>query len=92
MQGAGLVPNKESSMGKVFGTELQQHVGSTGMQMLGLHSQLEPDSKYAPLRGRIEHWHLTNVSETIAAGTSEIQRNIIAVSYTHLTLPTIYSK
>ena len=90
MQGAGLVPNKESSMGKVFGTELQQHVGSTGMQMLGLHSQLEPDSKYAPLRGRIEHWHLTNVSETIAAGTSEIQRNIIAtrglgsVSYTHL--------
>ena len=78
MQGAGLVPNKESSMGKVFGTELQQHVGSTGMQMLGLHSQLEPDSKYAPLRGRIEHWHLTNVSETIAAGTSEIQRNIIA--------------
>ena len=78
MQGEGLVPNKESSMGKVFGTELQQHVGSTGMQMLGLHSQLEPDSKYAPLRGRIEHWHLTNVSETIAAGTSEIQRNIIA--------------
>ena len=78
MQGAGLVPNKESSMGKVFGTELQQHVGSTGMQMLGLHSQLEPDSKYAPLRCRIEHWHLTNVSETIAAGTSEIQRNIIA--------------
>ena len=78
MQGEGLVPNKESSMGKVVGTELQQHLSETGMQMLGLHGQLEPGSKYAPLEGRIEHMHLTNVSETIQAGTSEIQRNIIA--------------
>ena len=78
MQGEGLVPNKESSMGKVFGTELQQHLTETGMQMLGLHGQLEPGSKYAPLEGRIEHLHLANISETIAAGTSEIQRNIIA--------------
>ena len=78
MQGEGLVPNKESSMGKVVGTELQQHLSETGMQMLGLHGQLEPGSKYAPLDGRIEHMHLTNVSETIQAGTSEIQRKIIA--------------
>lgn len=78
MQGEGLVPNKESSMGKVVGTELQQHLTETGMQMLGLHGQLEPGSKHAPLQGRIEHMYLTNVSETIAAGTSEIQRNIIA--------------
>jgi alkylation response protein AidB-like acyl-CoA dehydrogenase len=78
MQGAGLVPNKESSMGKVFGTELQQHVSAVGMQMLGMHSQLASGSKYAPLQGRVQHWHLSNVSETIAAGTSEIQRNIIA--------------
>ena len=78
MQGEGLVPNKESSMGKVVGTELQQHLSETGMQMLGLLGQLEPGSKYAPLDGRIEHMHLTNVSETIQAGTSEIQRNIIA--------------
>ncbi|PZC42211.1 MAG: acyl-CoA dehydrogenase [Chloroflexi bacterium] len=78
MQGEGLVPNKESSMGKVVGTELQQHLSETGMQMLGLHGQLEPGSKFAPMQGRIEHMHLTNVSETIQAGTSEIQRNIIA--------------
>ncbi len=78
MQGEGLVPNKESSMGKIVGTELQQHLSETGMQMLGLHGQLEPGSKYAPMQGRIEHMYLTNVSETIQAGTSEIQRNIIA--------------
>ena len=78
MQSQGLVPNKEASMGKVLGTELQQHVSDTGMQMLGMHGQLEPGSKYAPLQGRIEHMYLADVSQTIQAGTSEIQRNIIA--------------
>ena len=78
MQSQGLVPNREASMGKVFGTELQQHVAATGMTILGLYGQLEPDSKYAPLQGRIEQSYMTSVSATIAAGTSEIQRNIIA--------------
>ena len=78
MQGQGLVPNKEASMGKVLGTELQQHVSETGMHMLGMHGQLEPGSKHVPLQGKIEHMYLTDVSQTIQAGTSEIQRNIIA--------------
>ena len=78
MQGQGLVPNKEASMGKVLGTELQQHVSETGMHMLGMHGQLEPGSKHAPLEGKVEHMYLTDVSQTIQAGTSEIQRNIIA--------------
>ena len=78
MQSQGQVPNKEASMGKVFGTELQQHVASTGMHLLGLYGQLEPESKYAPLGGWIERGYMTAVSATIAAGTSEIQRNIIA--------------
>ena len=78
MQSQGLVPNKEASMGKVLGTELQQHVSYTGMQMLGMHGQLGPRSSHAPLKGRIEHMYLTDVSQTIQAGTSEINRNIIA--------------
>ena len=78
MQSQGLVPNKEASMGKVLGTELQQHVSYTGMQMLGMHGQLGAGSIHAPLKGRIEHMYLTDVSQTIQAGTSEINRNIIA--------------
>ena len=78
MQGQGLVPNKEASMGKVLGTELQQHVSETGMHMLVMHGELEPGSKHAPLEGKVEHMYLTDVSQTIQAGTSEIQRNIIA--------------
>ena len=78
MQSQGTVPNKEASMGKVLGTELQQHLAIAGVELLGLYGQLEPGSKYAPLSGRIERNYLTSVSATIAAGTSEIQRNIIA--------------
>jgi alkylation response protein AidB-like acyl-CoA dehydrogenase len=39
---------------------------------------LEFNTKWAPLRGKIERLYLTSVSGTIAGGTSEIQRNIIA--------------
>ena len=78
MQSQGLVPNKEASMGKVLGTELQQRVAETGMELLGLYGQLEPGSKHAALQGRIERSYLNSTSATIAAGTSEIQRMIIA--------------
>ena len=77
MQGQGLVPKMESSMGKFFGTELQQKIARTGMEILGLYGQLGPDSKYARLQGRIQQSYMTTVSATLAAGTSEIPRNII---------------
>ena len=78
MQSQDLVPNMESSMGKFFGTELQQKVARAGMEILGLYGQLAPNSKYTRLQGRIEQAYMTTISGTIAAGTSEIQRNIIA--------------
>ena len=78
MQGQGLVPNKEASMSKVFGTETLQRVTATGMELLGLYGQLRASDKWAPLMGRVpEHW-MHSFSHTIAAGTSEVQRNIIA--------------
>ena len=78
MQGQGLVPNKEASMSKVFGSETLQRVTSTGLEILGLFGQLRPGDKWAPLNGRIpENW-MFSFSHTIAAGTSEVQRNIIA--------------
>ncbi len=78
MQGEGLVPNKEASMSKVFGSETLQRVASTCMEVLGLYGQLRPGDRWAPLNGRVpENW-MYSFSHTIAAGTSEVQRNIIA--------------
>ena len=78
MQSKGLVPNSEASVSKVFGSELQRQMGITGMRVLGMAGQVEPPSKYAPLRGRVERWALAAPSYTIAGGTSEVNRNIIA--------------
>tara|TARA_B100000446_G_C10489644_1_gene319111 strand:- start:597 stop:1136 length:540 start_codon:yes stop_codon:yes gene_type:complete len=78
MQSKGEVPNKESSMSKLFGTVLEQKVADLGMKILGLYGQLGPKSKHNKLQGKIEQEYLSTVSATIAAGTSEIQRGIIA--------------
>ena len=63
---------------KAFASELSQRMAQVGMDLLGLYGQLKPGSKWAPLQGQIENMYLTSISSTIAAGTSEIQRNIIA--------------
>ena len=78
MQGQNLVPNTEASISKVFGTEMVLRLANTGMQILGLRGQVKQGSKWAPLQRFIEHSYLVSVSFTIGAGTSEIQRNIIA--------------
>jgi alkylation response protein AidB-like acyl-CoA dehydrogenase len=78
MQSQGHVPNKEASVCKLFSTEMQQRLAETGIRMLGLYGQLAPGSKWAPLKGRVERTFLTSHSATLASGTSEIQRNIIA--------------
>jgi alkylation response protein AidB-like acyl-CoA dehydrogenase len=78
MQSRGVVPNAEASMSKMYGTELTQRVAATGMDILGMAGQLSQGSKWAPLEGYIQRTYLSSVSATIAAGTSEIQRDIIA--------------
>jgi len=78
MQSAGEIPNYEASMVKLYGSELQQRTAATAMAMLGLSGQLLEGSAQAPLDGRTPAGYMAAVANTIAAGTSEIQRNIIA--------------
>ena len=79
MQTRGLQPNYEASIVKLYSSELSQRLANVGMQVMGLHGQLLRGSKWAPLRGRLALSYLLSVSSTIAAGTSEIQRLVIAV-------------
>jgi alkylation response protein AidB-like acyl-CoA dehydrogenase len=78
MQSAGKIPNYEASMVKVYGSELQQRIARTAINLLGLSGQLLEGSAGAPLEGRVPANYMATVANTIAAGTSEIQRNIIA--------------
>ena len=78
MQSKGMIPNYEASISKLFGSEFSQRLALTGVQLLGMYGGLEPESKWAPMKGRLERAYLQAVSSTIAAGTSEVQRGIIA--------------
>ncbi|MDI6857439.1 MAG: acyl-CoA dehydrogenase family protein [Dehalococcoidia bacterium] len=76
MLGRGLIPNYQASMLKTFATETAQRVARTGMSVLGMRANLYGDD--APEKGIIPRSYLSTLGLTIAAGTSEIQRNIIA--------------
>ena len=78
MQGAGRIPNYEASMSKLYGSELSQRLGQAGINMMGLYGTLYEGSKWAPLEAKMQVLYLSSVSSTIAAGTSEVQRNIMA--------------
>ena len=79
MQANGLIPNMEASMGKVFSSEVSQRVHRTGTRMFGLYSNVwDEDSEYSPYRSRFTQNYFHRIPATIAGGTSEIQRNIIA--------------
>ena len=77
MQGQGLVPPgslDEQGVRQRDGPPGNR--GGDGRPRTVRHSR--PGREWAPLRGRVqEHWMLS-FSGTIAAGTSEVQRNIIA--------------
>ena len=78
LQTTGQIPNYESSMAKMYGTELIARFAGAALNLFGLGAQLEPGSRWAVLQGRIERTYLAATSYTIAGGTSEIQRNVIA--------------
>ncbi|MDO8491237.1 MAG: acyl-CoA dehydrogenase family protein [Dehalococcoidia bacterium] len=79
MESKGITPECEAAMSKLLGSELMQHVAQTGMQALGLYGQLAKGSIWAYLEGSIEHLYLSSLGRTIGAGTSEIQRNQVAI-------------
>jgi alkylation response protein AidB-like acyl-CoA dehydrogenase len=78
MQSRSLVPNYEASVSKMYGSELAQRLANAGMQIMGLGGQLAPGSLWAPLQGAFESLYLGAAALTVAAGTSEIMRGIIA--------------
>ncbi len=78
MQSQDMIPNKEASITKAFGSETMQRLYVVAMQILGPFGQLEPDSKWAPFQGRIENAYMRSGGGTVAAGTSEIQRDLVA--------------
>lgn len=74
----GTVPEAEGPMSKLFSSEALERRTEDLCELMGpdaLRSYFDPT---APRGGRIEHERRFSLGTTIYAGTSEVQRNIIA--------------
>ncbi len=78
MQDRKLAPTYESSLSKLYATEVAQRLANTAVNALGLVGLLGLDSYRAAMKGLPAFTYLLTMHWTISAGTSEIQRNIMA--------------
>lgn len=69
-------PHLSAAM-KLLATGLSQEFSEAGMELLGPYAALLDDA-HAPSNGRWARQYLGDRSMTIAGGTSEVQRNIVA--------------
>jgi alkylation response protein AidB-like acyl-CoA dehydrogenase len=71
------VPGPEGSIQKIFWSELNQRFQQAAQEILGQYGQIEGPDDHAIDRGMWSYGYLRTRGNTIEAGTSEIQRNII---------------
>jgi alkylation response protein AidB-like acyl-CoA dehydrogenase len=71
------VPGPEGSIQKIFWSELNQRVQQIAQEIFGPYGQLLAGDKNAVDNGIWSHGYLRTRGNTIEAGTSEVQRNII---------------
>ena len=63
---------------KPFGGSILQRLGNLGVGILGLYGQLDEESTWVKLRGRMKYLFLAAAAMTIEGGTNEASRNTIA--------------
>lgn len=78
MQARGLAPAVEASIARIHATQLEQEVSHAGMELLGPAGLLRAGDAAAPLAGEVQRHFVRNIPTTVAAGTLEIQKNIVA--------------
>ena len=78
MQERGEIPNKESSIAKLYSSELDVRLAVTAMHLGGMHAQVNDREDEASAGGKFSRFYMHSTTSPIGGGTSEIQRNIIA--------------
>lgn len=75
----GIATAHEAATVRLYNTELLKRATNVAMEILGPYGRLDKRDSRAPMQGWFEHLYLSAIGVTIAAGTSEILRNIIAL-------------
>ena len=79
LQDKGMATSQDAAMSRLYSSELLKRAANAAIQILGLYGQLDKREGIAPLLGWFEHLYLASFGATICTGTSEIQKNIIAL-------------
>lgn len=74
----GRAPGPESSVAKLLTSEVDQAMANFGLDVAGAGGTLERGSPGAAKQGNVARSYLLMRAATLGAGTSEIQRNVIA--------------
>jgi alkylation response protein AidB-like acyl-CoA dehydrogenase len=74
----GKAPGPEASLTKLYWSEMDKRIQETAVGVQGMYGALAPGSHFAVEDGRWQYGWMWAQAETIYAGSSEIQRNIIA--------------
>jgi len=75
----GGLPIYEASRNKLMSDMLTKRIGLAGVEILGAYSQVDPyASSWARLNGKLQGWYLGFPGNHIAAGTSEVEKSVIA--------------
>src|ERR1700736_549626 len=74
----GHAPGPEASVTKLFWSEMDKRLQEAAVGLQGPYGALAPGSPFAVEDGRWQYGWMWAQAETIYAGSSEIQRNIIA--------------
>jgi alkylation response protein AidB-like acyl-CoA dehydrogenase len=84
MRDQGILAVAESSMLKNTGADVIQKATKVGLEILGLYGQLDRHSKWAPMMAKIQRTQLWASQRNLVAGSSEVERHIIATQYLKL--------
>ena len=79
MQAGGVPPAYQSALSRLYAAELTQRLVQLGMEIMGHWGEATQDSEIKELNGKVQKLYRGQRAITIGAGTSEIQRNTIAM-------------
>ena len=78
IQATGEVPTTEASLARIHNTQLEQIVSHVALEILGPEGLVTAQDDTAPVGGAAHRHWVRNIPTTVAAGTLEVQKNIVA--------------
>lgn len=73
----GVIPIYEAARNKAYCDYVMQRLATTGTDIIGAYAQVDIRSKWSKIKGNITRLYLMFPGLSVAAGTDEVQKNIV---------------